>query len=835
MDECGWNGTANEVKDSAGTYDATAMNGADTLDATVEGGGICRVGDMRGNYLKVESPLPTLGAAWSMSAWVKFPLAPSANQFSRRGYRYYVLATVSGRGDLGFFAVKQRRNRVRYKWGVYDNFGNLREIFISAISDGWHHVAQVVDSGKTYLYIDGSYVGNVSISTTGELLYIGSSTDSTNDETIGALMDEFKIFDTALSSADINSIYANEKAGLNYDGTARVCNNCSGGYAQKEVILNAVDYASSCSAVTDWDDNITTKIAAGSFNLSILAKDSATGLPMEANITKVDLLYYSGGDTTFCSGTPYRVTTICSGGCGVTDPAGCMTLNVSASANDRAAKCVQVHIEGKDINSTLLDVNESNSSDNFAIRPDSIRFLYPVADANLTAEENYYYAGGVKGVAADGATPAADYNTTLTMQSVKYMRSGEINSSLAGTLAVQPSLFRDGIADINFSFNDVAILSLRFNDARWSAVDRDDTPLAQRRVFGERNVTFKPSHFQVEFLSPPYIEDNDTANRFTYLSDDLNMSAWVRNLSVVVTAKGSGGGTMQNFSNPMDRLFADPVDISPLLSLPAKHSAPNALLVPEAQSGADINFSYGEAIVRYEDVPFNYDRPYDSPVSAFLLLGSEGNISVSVVDSTYRDVNGSTLSYFDGNATFYYGRIRTEDVATTELSTSKRAFFEVYDPGASSLVSGFTRTSLNWYLNIKHDSVSAGRITDLLVKEGTSLNSATDDDISAAAGDYIDGSVTLEINSSTAVSKSRTIHLGIDRWLWYAPKGFGLPYDFGASSDCLAHPCLFYTLTPKSLVAGAIVSGDFNGSDFNASTIDANATFKRKEGVKLFR
>ncbi len=1133
MDECGWSGTAADVVDSANGYDAVAQNGADTANAATLGGGICRAGDMQGKYIRLANSGPTLGATWSMTLWMKFPLVPTPNQFTMRGYTYYVIATVAGRGDLGFFAEKNGS----YKWGVYDNRGRLREVSIGAISDGWHHVAQVVSGGRSYLYIDGSYVGRVSIHTEGTLLYVGSSTDATNDETVGTWIDEFKLFDTALSNAQIASIYENERSGLEYDGTKRVCGSYAGAvtpleftageitlkdtyadptwtrvdfngtfsstplvfmviddygtnpasvrvknvsrfgfdvtitepqgedgphwsqklnyfainegvhllgshyvevgkvstvkiqgnyavgdkgwvevvpkvrfcdpavvaniqslnnernnipsapsspwmttaiksaggslffalersetsdgsvgsdevigymvaesniidaftddlnrtisyetiksdpyfvgwddgckrvlfrnsYAKtpliagsknsrlgdnggwfrrcfldsseigfvvdedrahdsershvaeigsifafsdifvvgieppnaKEAMFNAVDYAPVCNAVADWERNLTTKTVGSGFDLSILAKVRETGLPMEANITRVDLNFYASGDTSVCSPLPYATLNLCSNGCGVTDISGCMKLAVPASLNRRAARCVQVHIEGRDINaSASIDANSSDSSDNFSIRPDAIRFLNPAADANLTAEYDYFYAGGVAALYADGTSAVTDYNTTLLPGGIKRMRNGEANASLAGSLNASPTVFANGSGDLNLSFSDVANLTLFFEDTAWTAVDSDDTPLNQRRIYGERNVTFIPSRFEVQFFSTPYIEDNDSVQRFTYLSNDLNMSAWARNLTVVVTAKGEKGGTLQNFSDPMSRLFADPVDISPLLSLPPKHSAARSLGEPQPSSGADINFSLGQAFVNYTDVPFNYDRSYNTPINPFLLLGSEGNVSVSVTDSTYPAVTGSVFSPFDGNATFYYGRLRAEDIATTHSSTENVAEIEVYDDGASALVSGYVQNSLRWFRNAKHTSGSPGGIKEANVTTGVSLSGAQDRTVSVKVDRYGSGTAVMDINSSEALSKSRTIHLNIDRWLWYVPGGFGGSYDYGASSDCSRHPCFQYTYEVKGGTSGGVLSGDFNGSDFDTETIETNATYKRKEGVKLFR
>ncbi|WP_169309473.1 DUF6701 domain-containing protein [Hippea maritima] len=224
MDECSWdnNTSTYEIKNygSLGSnYDATAVNGANTI----HNGKICRGGDFIGTYAKLNN-YPHIGNQWSMSVWIKFPLTPILDQYQLSNYYYFIIASVEGTGDLGFFAKSKYGSN--YKWGVYNNNGNIQKINLGNIKFGWHHVVQVVKNSKTYLYIDGNYIGKVNIFTHGDVKYTGSSTDYTDYETIGSYMDEFKLYDTALTTDQIQQIYNNENAGKNYDGTERTCLPC---------------------------------------------------------------------------------------------------------------------------------------------------------------------------------------------------------------------------------------------------------------------------------------------------------------------------------------------------------------------------------------------------------------------------------------------------------------------------------------------------------------------------------------------------------------------------------------------------------------------------------
>ncbi len=852
MDECSWSGAAGEVLDSSGNgLNGTALNGASTIAAK-----LCMGGSFDGldDAVRIaDSDLLDGTQTLTLMGWMKPRQLYQTNGSNARGF-LSKRRSAGADESYGIFFWNDHQmvdddgdgdpDRARLFIDI-DGYNDRFSTDTFVKKDIWTHVAVVFDgnrprASRVEVYINGQ-LDKTAAERSNTLpnyrsdLFIGDLHAPSQYKVFNGLIDEVKVFNEALSAEMIQAIYDNESAGKNYDGTQRSCADCSRPPVYKNGTFNAVDYTAVCSAASNWDDNITTKVAGSAYSLSILSKEEATGLPMEANITRVDLYRYSSGDTAACSGAPYSSITLCSGGCGFTDAAGCMRLDVPSSANDRAAKCVEVHIEGKDLNDTAsVSLKESNSSDDFAVRPDTILFLQPEADANLTAERSYLFASALKAVLSDGTTAAPDYNTSLTPIGVKYMRNGEQNSSLAGTLSSSPSAFADGSADLNVSFGDVAIVSIRFSDTDWASVDSDDTPPQSRRIYGERNVTFIPKRFDLQFLSAPTMEDNDTANRFTYISNDLNMSAWARSLTVVVTAVGEKSSTMKNFSNPSDRLFADPVDISPLLNLPAKHSAARYTAAPSAQSGVDIGFDSGEAFVNYADVPFNYDRSFDTPLDPFFISGSEANISVTVTDSRYPAVGGSIFSVFDGNATFYYGRLRADDVITTQPSVEKSVEIEVYDSSGSALVSGFRQNSLRWFRNKKHTGPSSGRIAEANVTLGLTLDSGSDTSVSTGYSTFGSGFVVMELNNTSGLRKSRTVHMGVESWLWYAPRGFGLPYSYAPSSDCASHPCFLYSFEVKGSAKG-VESGDFNGSDFDTGPIDANATIRRKEGVKLFR
>lgn len=216
FDECTqYTGTTGEVQDTIGSYPGTPMGGLQNASP----GQVQRYADFSNprRYVNVPSG-PTL-TNWTISVWFKKPFATSATHISR----YYVLGSVSGGGD--FIYLDRNYN---YRWGVYtvgSGGGVTNGTFrFGTLTDGWHHLALVGSGNKTILYIDGIYRDWVARQTTGTFRYLGASYDLVGTifgQSFGTPLDEFKIFNTALYSGQIYSIYTNELAGNNWDGTAR--------------------------------------------------------------------------------------------------------------------------------------------------------------------------------------------------------------------------------------------------------------------------------------------------------------------------------------------------------------------------------------------------------------------------------------------------------------------------------------------------------------------------------------------------------------------------------------------------------------------------------------
>ncbi|TCS71891.1 concanavalin A-like lectin/glucanase superfamily protein [Sulfuritortus calidifontis] len=212
FDECAYTGAPGEVIDSTGNYPATSRNG---LTTSVPGK-IQRMAnfDTYGRWVSASIPI---GTSWTLSAWLYLPIVTT--------HRYHVLASVAGGGDLMFL---DRDNN--YRWGVYASGASSTGSFqFGTLAAGWHHVLLRANGNVTQLFVDGLYRDQVNRKAAGNLTYLGTSYDNVDTSAaqgIGTPVDEMRLYAGVLSGAQIASLYANQNAGLNADGTPRAPVNC---------------------------------------------------------------------------------------------------------------------------------------------------------------------------------------------------------------------------------------------------------------------------------------------------------------------------------------------------------------------------------------------------------------------------------------------------------------------------------------------------------------------------------------------------------------------------------------------------------------------------------
>ena len=218
-DECYWLGSSQvDIIESQNTNNAIAMNGASTIQptATANYTGLCRAGDLTGNNYADVNVAFTLGATWTLSTWIEFPVSNSAQQ-------YHILGSYTGVGDLPILDYALSPN---IRWAIYDNTGAYTTADFNDTLTGWHQLTFVNTAGNTTLYLDGTVHSSIALSTSGDVTVLNTSTDGFSTQTLGANTDELKIWSTTLSTEEINNLYLDEKAGNTFDGSTRVCKTC---------------------------------------------------------------------------------------------------------------------------------------------------------------------------------------------------------------------------------------------------------------------------------------------------------------------------------------------------------------------------------------------------------------------------------------------------------------------------------------------------------------------------------------------------------------------------------------------------------------------------------
>ena len=214
FDECSYTGINGDVIDQMGNYSGQSFGNVNTnTDGQIE-----RFTDISNadHHIETSVPVPT---NFSVSTWFKKPTSTSGNPA-------FVLGAMQGGGDLLYIDRDDD-----WKWGVYNNSGSTSgDYSFNDLDNNWHHLTLVYSAGQTQLYIDGGLQETLARAPSGTLKYIGTSFDQINDvdpQGFRAPLDEFLVYDEALTAANISVIYNNQLAKKNYDGSIRDAVNCN--------------------------------------------------------------------------------------------------------------------------------------------------------------------------------------------------------------------------------------------------------------------------------------------------------------------------------------------------------------------------------------------------------------------------------------------------------------------------------------------------------------------------------------------------------------------------------------------------------------------------------
>jgi len=213
MDETLWNGTSGEVTNSS-TAGSKYPDGVAKGGASVSAGKICNAGSFngggKGQYVQIDKSVSLTNFTYTV--WV--------NNSEKKKWR----TILDVDDDKQFLGIGDGKYQI---WGRCRN--NI-SITPSGGSAGWQHLAWTVNGDKYVVYVNGVAARSgkkCKKMVTGNHLMIGSGFNDSEKEYWKGMIDEVKLWNSALTAAQVKEIYDNENAGKNWDGTARTCNGAS--------------------------------------------------------------------------------------------------------------------------------------------------------------------------------------------------------------------------------------------------------------------------------------------------------------------------------------------------------------------------------------------------------------------------------------------------------------------------------------------------------------------------------------------------------------------------------------------------------------------------------
>ena len=571
FDECSaYSNGAGQVVDTQGIYPGTPQGGLQNAAP----GKINRYADFSDPRRYVLLPSGSYLTSWSFSVWFQAPFAGSSTHSSQ----YYVMGSVSGGGD--FVALDRSSSGGAYRWGVYTTnasdysgsggitWGSFR---FSTLAAGWHHMVVVGQGGTTSLYIDGSFRDSVSRQSIGAFRYVGSSYDnagSASGQSWGTPLDELKIYSAPMSAVDVSSLYANEVAGKNWDGTTRP-DPCPSA-AVRPFGFNCVE--SGADALTG---HLYTKLAGTAFSVDIVALRDA-----DSNGTA------DAVETTYASDQDRTVTVELVDGSGSTACASRTALTPAVSQTLTYAKASQATEQGRKALSLTVSKAYANlrcrvtdssqtptsvvgcSTDNFSVRPSSLTVTSTNANAD-SAGSSASATPAIKAGASFALTATsnvAGYNLAPVTDGAKM--SAHSTSVRIGALSGSfgPADAATGVATgSGFGYDEVGYFRWAAEgvyDAAFTAVDSANSDctndFSNTTVLGKFGCKFGNTSatpyfgrfIPDNFLVTPGVVTPACSSTFTYFGQDGFTTAFT------LTARNSANVTTQNYQGSFARLVS---------------------------------------------------------------------------------------------------------------------------------------------------------------------------------------------------------------------------------------------------------------------------------------
>ena len=777
FESCDINRVDGVVKDSSSNNFSGVSNALTIQKSNLARGGVCSVGNFKGSgYINAGDIFTSLtNYQWSASMWLNW------NGSNKRSTLFFKESSYAVSIDNKMLKFSMNPSLGEISTNIYPE------------PNRWIQFIFLYDNKYQKIYQDGVLV--FKRSQVGKMyennneLFIGASKTKLGVEGIfNGKIDEFKIFNKALSYHNIVSIYSNEKNGKNYDGSSRNCDNKT---CVKEDLNYTFDAWESLGNISK--RAIKTKIIGDKFTLS-LASLNIDNTALKSYDGSVCARLVSSGDENLSAWRKVQF---------FKDES--KEISFVATKVSREAR---VKIVWKDkVDEACPLKNESNvtlSTDSFAIRPEkfTIKNLPQIS-----------YAGDFFKITID--TSAKGYNEAVDSSFILKNKASKIGC-LTKPLVVNKYKFYDGLADINATYGDIGDINITIKEREgheFALIDSNDTTKEERLIAPDTK-TIKILPYEIAVSSIKYT--NRYNSNWLYMADTNDIS---QRVSIKIEANDKNHKSVDSFTK---ECYAQDVSIKPSFKIDASSnniklkysngSVEKIVKMNKTYTLKKSSFKDSSAELNYG---FNISREYNTPYNPINIR----LLRVDILDSNISKIQVSKES--NKSVVFYYGKVVTKDISTNKKSLKHSVHVDIY---SQKRVENFERDTLNWHINRRDIYTNNIKLTTMSNSKYAKNSKKSDVRLDKNI-DIIGGEAVFNLSNNWSESNSAIVHLDIPQWLWYDKYN-----DYDSRKSCSYHPCFTYRYVDKN-PKKALRSGYFNGS-----SIDTNQESKREKiGVSIFR
>ncbi len=229
FDECSYSGESGDVIDQSSNFNGTSQNLAKPVSDSVINNSLDLSAVTDNPYEWLQVPRTAIDGLddFTISVWINTNVDKSQQEI------FHALGNSTSDDELELF--------IRDSDQVYIKVRDDSETLNSSVTltDGnWHHILVTRQGEDVCLFVDGTEEdcdngvrsGTLEVNNNNAVV-IGQEQDDFGDDfdssqSFDGKLDEFKLYDSKLDAAEVDSIYQNELAENNYDGSARAPLNC---------------------------------------------------------------------------------------------------------------------------------------------------------------------------------------------------------------------------------------------------------------------------------------------------------------------------------------------------------------------------------------------------------------------------------------------------------------------------------------------------------------------------------------------------------------------------------------------------------------------------------